>query len=322
MGNVDACQTVHAECQRIDTCKQYLQCEKRWICKDSDSERNSKRFVRARPNSTMSADAPLALWSGIRGADRASKVVSELGRSQPGINLESIQSRDNQESAGLVPGASAGRMSSSSRLVESAELSSKDPPLMLPIPSKIGACQPNQVGGMAGMTPGARGVKRCLKRKGTRGTPLSRCLGTAGVTPVPRKQDSLTSLDEGRPTDAFTPSDGITRPKVITAFLKKMMQGAQMKAVGPGFSKMNVWAFVDDKLTALTIEKDGHKRCIPFEQIDDISVGQEAEGDMPLTIDDDCVTLFIKDGQAFAFHFDDADERDVFAECLFMVCRM
>jgi hypothetical protein len=144
------------------------------------------------------------------------------------------------------------------------------------------------------------------------------------MTPMFRKQDSATSVDEGSKTSEYfnqvsTPSDAITRAKVIKGFVKKMMQGVQMEVMAPSGSKSNVWVCVDEKLTALIVDKDGHKRRIPFHEIDDISVGQEAQGDMSLRIDEDCVTLWIEDGQAITFHFDDADDRDTFADCLSMV---
>jgi hypothetical protein len=173
----------------------------------------------------------------------------------------------------------------------------------------------------AGMTPGnagatpATGVKRPFFRKGTRGTPLTRNVGTAGMTPM--NCDTLTSASCARGIlESGTPSDAVTQAKTMTDFVRTMMKGSQMTAKTPGGSMKDVQVALDKTLSSLMVTRDGQERCIPLEQIDDISIGQDAEGQVSVRVDDQCLTLLLEDGRCLTLHFEDVDECNAFAECL------
>jgi hypothetical protein len=199
-------------------------------------------------------------------------------------------------------------------------------PLCLPIPSKVGVVRQGTRGTplankKAGMTPAnagstpATGVKRRIVRKGTRGTPLTRNVATAGMTPM--NCDILGSANfEQSTSSVLTPSDAVTQGKSMTKFVKTMMKGSHMMARTPGGSMKDIQIAFDNKLSSLMITRDGQECCIPLEQIDDIAIGQDAEGQVSVRVDDQCVTLLLEDGRGLTLHFEDLDESNAFAECL------
>lgn len=328
MGNVDACQNVQVDCRRIDECQEMLSSRKKRRDHATGGAKSSTRSCPSKPAS----EAPLAFVRAPGSLDRERLGREPLGL-WPVVRLPSARST----------------VASTPRSLESA-VASSGPALMLPIPSKApivrqgtrGTPLSRAVPGATGATP-KNGVVRSIVRRGTRGTPLTRhgsagltphgchdvrlaCErtlkrhGSAGMTPLTRDRPPAANLEEVDESmvdyHSSTPSDGVTRAKVVKAFVKTMVQGSKMKVVVPGGSIRNCWVSLDEELSALSVAKDGHKRHIPLEQIDDISVGQDAEGQ---DVEDHCVTLLLEDGQGITFHFEDMDERDTFAECLSMV---
>jgi len=295
----------------MDTCHDVLdECTRRRsrVCVTP----KQKFFRKACPSLSISesSGAPLTLWSGIRPAGAG-----------------------NQRTSGLASGRSVTSRSTAASTARSVDgpASSKGAPLLLPIPRKD-TCESSSgtpmARGKAGMTPAhtnagtTPGVKRTIFRKGTRGTPLARDLlgASAGMTPMFTKKNSMDSIDESiYQSGVQTPSDAVTKAKALKEFVKRMLKGANMQAMIPGGSMKNVWVVLDKKLSALTVTVDAHQRRIPLDQIDDISIGQDAQGELSLRIDEHCVTLLLQDGQGVAFYFEDTDERDTFAECLSMV---
>jgi len=300
MGNVDACHSVKADdCQRIETCTNVLaKFSKSHACAGG----NAKHFVRARPSSEMS-DAPLALWSGIRPANGGKKEILDLTSSQSMITK--------------------GTEAATSGSVDNGAPST-GVPLLLPIPSKVGIVRQRTRGtplahkkaGMtpknAGMTP-ANGVKRCIFRKGTRGTPLARLLQTAGMTPMTHDKHASSSF---RGDMLGTPSEAVTQAKRMTEFVKTMMKGSQMTAMTPGGSMKDIQVALDNKLSSLMVTRDGQERCIPLEQIDDVSIGQDAEGQLSMRVDDHYVTLLLENSRCLTLHFEDEDQAEAFADCM------
>merc|ERR1712159_453166 len=95
-----------------------------------------------------------------------------------------------------------------------------------------------------------------------------------------------------------------------------MGNGSQMVAMTPGGSLKDIQIFLENKLSQLTVALNGQKRSIPLDYIDDILVGQDAQGQLSSEMDDHCVTLLLEDGHDLTLYFEDVDECNAFAECL------
>jgi len=135
------------------------------------------------------------------------------------------------------------------------------------------------------------------------------------MTPVTRGETCNDNLEEDV-LQSGTPSDAITQGRALNNFVKTMIKGCKMKAMLSGGGMRDVWLCLDNKLSALTVTLDGHKRRIPLDQIDDISIGQETQDQLSTRCDDHCVTVFLHDDQVITLLFEDAEECDKFAECL------
>lgn len=67
---------------------------------------------------------------------------------------------------------------------------------------------------------------------------------------------------------------------------------------------------------SLIVALDGQERRIQLEQIDDISVGCDAQEQLSVRVDDHCVSLLLEDGRGLTLHFEDTEQCNTFAECL------
>jgi len=336
MGNVDACQNVHADCKQMEACHDALaECKKKQrVCTDRNpgSLLVDGKFTRRSCPSSKVQDAPLTLWSGIRPAGEGREATSGLvstrstrsARSTMACTSRSIDcpGPSTDAPALLLPiGArKVGLVRQNTRGTPLAYGQTRMTPANAGITSASAGVTPAAVVKSAGLTPAA--VQRGTVRKGTPGISSMQNIGNAGVMPMNygKTADSLDecALDTGTPSS--TPSDAVTQPKVVKEFVKNMMNGIELKARVPGGSMRNVWMFLDDQLSALTVAVEGHKRHILLEQIDDISVGQdEIDRLLSSRVDENFATLFLEDGQGLTFHFDDFEERDKFVKCLSMV---
>lgn len=110
--------------------------------------------------------------------------------------------------------------------------------------------------------------------------------------------------------------------RVVADFVKRFVKGEALKVLSVTGVECPCIATLDRKLTSLSIarsaKKDAKKRTIPLADISEICIGEDTTEETDFDLDDGCVTLFMNDGQAVAFRFDDDEQRDTFALCMSM----
>lgn len=115
---------------------------------------------------------------------------------------------------------------------------------------------------------------------------------------------------------------GASAQKVVKEFVRAFVKGRKISVLTANGGVAECFATLDRKLTTFSIQRTGtknsKKREIPLEQVAEISVGNEAEEELGLPLDDLCTTLLLEDGQGIAFRFEDVESRDTFALCFSM----
>jgi ethanolamine utilization microcompartment shell protein EutS len=113
-------------------------------------------------------------------------------------------------------------------------------------------------------------------------------------------------------------SDGADAKMVVKRFVRKYVKGQQVTILNVNGGVSECVVTLDRKLTLLCIQRPGglKQRRIHLQDIEEISVGTEAEDEVDLTLDENCVTLLLEDGQAVGISFGDVEERDTFALCI------
>lgn len=118
----------------------------------------------------------------------------------------------------------------------------------------------------------------------------------------------------------FTQSNGSSAKEVVKAFVKSYVKGHHVTILSVHGGMTECIATLDRKLTLLAIKRSGasKQRHIPLETIEEIVIGTEAEDEVDLELDDNCVSLLLEDGSAVGFSFSNVEERDTFALCISM----
>jgi len=117
-----------------------------------------------------------------------------------------------------------------------------------------------------------------------------------------------------------TPSEGADAKTVVKHFVKSYVKGQPVAILNVQGGTTDCIATLDRKLTVLSIKRPGgsKQRHIPLEKMEEILIGTEAEDEVDLPVDDNCVTLLLEDGQGLGFSFSNVEERDTFALCISM----
>lgn len=117
-----------------------------------------------------------------------------------------------------------------------------------------------------------------------------------------------------------TPPSGANAKTVVKQFVQRYVKGQQVAILSTNGGTTECIATLDRKLTSLSIQRPGgsKKRHIPLEAVEEISIGTEAEDEVDLPLDDNCVTLLLEDGQGVGVSFSNVEERDTFALCISM----
>jgi len=136
-----------------------------------------------------------------------------------------------------------------------------------------------------------------------------------GAEKDPETTDSRAS--QASTAASLTPDVGEAQ-QVIKDFVHGFVQGRPLMALSMGGLPAECHASLDRKLTTLTIKRNRSKRGVPLETIAEICVGEEAAGEIPLPVDEQCVALLLEDGTSIGFRFEDIEDRDTFALCLSM----
>eukprot|EP00747_Dinoflagellata_sp_TGD_P181678 gnl/TRDRNA2_/TRDRNA2_35594_c0_seq1.p1 gnl/TRDRNA2_/TRDRNA2_35594_c0~~gnl/TRDRNA2_/TRDRNA2_35594_c0_seq1.p1 ORF type:complete len:221 (+),score=54.11 gnl/TRDRNA2_/TRDRNA2_35594_c0_seq1:99-761(+) len=144
---------------------------------------------------------------------------------------------------------------------------------------------------------------------------------TASACDVETESAAATESTSASSTPDISQVNGAQQ--VVKAFVRSFVKGRNLRVLSTNKDGgTTCTAFLDRQLTTFALQrsgkKDAKKRCIPLENICEISVGAEAAEDVELPLDEFCVTLFLEDGQAIGFRFEDNEERDTFALCLSM----
>lgn len=124
----------------------------------------------------------------------------------------------------------------------------------------------------------------------------------------------------GSTSACSTPSEGADAKTVVKQFVKSYVKGQHVDILSVNGGTTLCIATLDRKLAMLSIQRPGgsKQRHIPLQDIEEISIGTEAEDEVDLPLDDNCVTLLLEDGQGLGFRFRDAEDRDTFALCISM----
>jgi len=115
-----------------------------------------------------------------------------------------------------------------------------------------------------------------------------------------------------------TSSDEGSAKMLVKRFVRKYVKGQQLAILNVNGGMTECMVTLNRKLTLLSIQRPGgsKQRCIHLQDIEEISVGTEAEDEVDLILDENCVTLLLEDGQGIGFSFGDMEERDIFAFCI------
>lgn len=132
-----------------------------------------------------------------------------------------------------------------------------------------------------------------------------------------------TSVADSQSTVASeTAGDVGAAQKVVADFVKRFVKGVPLKVLSVSGGEAECIATLDRKLTSLSIarsaKKDAKKRSILLADVLEICIGQDTTEETDFQLDDGCVTLFLNDGSAVAFRFEDDEQRDTFALCMSM----
>jgi len=117
-----------------------------------------------------------------------------------------------------------------------------------------------------------------------------------------------------------TPSTPADAKTVVKHFVRSYVKGQQVAIVSAHGGTTGCVMTLDRKLTTLSIQRPGgsKKRHIPLDVVEEISIGTEAEDEVDLPLDENCVTLLLEDGQGLGVSFDNVEERDTFSLCISM----
>jgi len=136
------------------------------------------------------------------------------------------------------------------------------------------------------------------------------------------KGSQRSSSELTRSTAASSTPDPGTAQLMVKQFVRSFVKGQQVKVLVPSGEVTACIAQLDRKLTTFSIQRAGcegaKKRHIPLEEITEVLVGSDGEGEVALPLTESCITFLLESGQGIAFHFDDIEDRDAFALCLSM----
>jgi len=132
--------------------------------------------------------------------------------------------------------------------------------------------------------------------------------------------DADEEMDCQKTEQAVSCAGGGDAKAVVKQFVKSYVKGQQVAILSTNGGITKCIATLDRKLTTLSIQRPGgsKKRHIPLEAIEEIAIGTEAEDEVDLPLDDNCVTLLLEDGQGVGVSFCNVEERDTFALCISM----
>ncbi|CAE7227616.1 unnamed protein product [Symbiodinium natans] len=105
--------------------------------------------------------------------------------------------------------------------------------------------------------------------------------------------------------------------KAISAFTKDLVRGRKVGVVALNGSAVDCWIALDKQLRYLVIQRLGKKeakrRAVSLESVDQVCIGDEAQEESGLPLNDLCVCFLLQEGQAIAFNLGNLQERDTFA---------